>query len=162
MSGAPWWKGARGEWYVVVQVVLFVVIAIGPRNAPGWPAWPEPWATVASAAGWVLVAVGACLAVAGVVALGRNLSVLPDPVRGAPLVVSGPYRIVRNPIYSGLILGAFGWGLAVHGTLTLLYAVALFVFFDIKSRREERLLGERFPQYDEYQRRVRKLLPWIY
>ena len=105
---------------------------------------------------------GGALALAGVSRLGGDLSVLPFPKAGAPLVETGPYAIVRNPIYGGLILAAFGWGLFVNGWLTLLWALMLLVFFDMKSRREERLLCREFPQYAQYQRRVRKLIPWVY
>jgi protein-S-isoprenylcysteine O-methyltransferase Ste14 len=154
--------GTRGEWYVVVQVFLFALVAFGPRALPGWPPWPQPWATVASAAGALLIVAGGALAVGGLLKLGTNLSALPYPVDGAPLVESGPYAIVRNPIYSGLILAAFGWGLWVHGWLTLLWAAALLVFFDVKSRLEERWLCERFPGYAEYEKRVKKLIPWVY
>ena len=159
---APWWKGTRGEWYVVAQVGLFALIAFGPHRWPGAPAWPAPYAHIAMAVGGVLILGGGLLSLAGVFRLGSNLSALPYPREGAPLREDGPYAIVRNPIYSGLILAAFGWGLYVNGWLTLLYALALFVFFDVKSRREERWLCERFPEYGDYQRRVRKLVPWVY
>ena len=46
--------------------------------------------------------------------------------------------------------------------LTLGYVAVLFVFLDLKSRREERLLIERFPEYVDYPRRVRKLVPFVY
>ncbi len=75
---------------------------------------------------------------------------------------SGPFAIVRHPIYSGLILGSAGFALMVSGWLTWVYAGALFLVLDVKSRREERWLAERFPDYPAYQRRVRKLLPFIY
>ena len=162
MADQPWWRGARGEWYVVIQVFIFLLIVAGPRNPPGWPAWPEPWASVATVVGVVLIVAGGALAVAGALRLGSNLSALPYPKDGAPLVETGPYRIVRNPIYSGLILAAFGWGLFVHGWLTLLYAAVLFAFFDIKLRVEERWLCQRFPEYAEYEKRVKKLIPWVY
>ncbi|RPI93163.1 MAG: isoprenylcysteine carboxylmethyltransferase family protein, partial [Chloroflexi bacterium] len=45
---------------------------------------------------------------------------------------------------------------------TLIYAGLLFVFFDIKTRREERWLARKFPEYAGYQQRVRKLIPFIY
>jgi protein-S-isoprenylcysteine O-methyltransferase Ste14 len=77
-------------------------------------------------------------------------------------VETGPYGWVRHPIYSGLILAAFGWALIAQGWLTLLWAVVLLVFFDIKSRREERWLMARFPAYASYRKRVRKLIPLIY
>ena len=159
---APWWKGIRGEWYVAVQVVIFGFIALGPRDAPGLPLWSGPLASAADVGGVALVVVGAALAIAGAVALGRNLTALPYPKDDSVLVESGPYRIVRNPIYSGLIIGAFGLALAAHSWLSLLYALALLVLFDVKTRKEERWLLERYPAYAEYRQRVRKLLPWVW
>ncbi len=158
----PWWRGARGEYYVGVQAVIFALIAFGPHSWPGVPAWDPAVAHVASWVGLALVAAGAPLALTGLLALGRQLTALPYPVDDAKLVRTGAYAIVRHPIYAGLILMAFGWGLYRASWLVLLYAVALFVLFDLKSRREERWLAERFPEYPEYRRRVKKLLPWVY
>ncbi len=157
-----WWRGLNGEWYVVMQGVLFGVVLLAPRTVPGWPAWSSPWDGLALVCGGVLVVAGLALAGAGVLFLGRNLTPLPRPKESATLVQSGAYALVRHPIYSGLIFMAFGWALLVQGWLTLVYAVVLFAFFDIKSRREERWLAEKFADYAAYQRRVRKLLPWIY
>ena len=47
-------------------------------------------------------------------------------------------------------------------SLTRARAMLLLLFFDLKSRREEQWLRERYPGYDSYQRRVRKLIPWLY
>jgi protein-S-isoprenylcysteine O-methyltransferase Ste14 len=57
---------------------------------------------------------------------------------------------------------AIGWAIAVRSWLTLAYALLLLVFLDVKSRREEQWLRERFPTYRDYQRRVRKLVPFLY
>jgi protein-S-isoprenylcysteine O-methyltransferase Ste14 len=157
-----WWRGARGEWYVVVQIGLLLLTALGPRTLPGLSPWIAPCSLAASIAGVLFLLSGGLLALVGVVGLGANLTVVPHPKENSQLVQAGPYKFVRHPIYSGVILAAFGWALMVHGWLTILYAIALFVFFDIKSRREERWLGEKFPEYGSYQKRVRKLVPWIY
>lgn len=163
MEHAPWWKGERGEWFVVIQGVLFVLIGAGPRTWPGAPVWAPPSTTLGTYLGLALMLAGAALSLPGLIALGsRNLTALPYPKATAELVESGPYAIVRHPIYSGLILASFGWGLYLHAWLTLLFAAALFVLFDLKSRREERWLTERFPQYRDYRKRVKKLLPWVY
>ena len=159
---APWWKGARGEWYVVAQVVIFGLIALGPRYARGLPVWSGPLASGADVVGVALIVIGAALAIAGVAALGRNLTALPYPKDDSVLVESGPYAIVRNPIYSGLIIGAFGLALAAHSWLSLAYALALLVLFDVKTRKEEHWLLERYPAYAEYRQRVKKLLPWVW
>jgi protein-S-isoprenylcysteine O-methyltransferase Ste14 len=146
----------------VLQFALFALLAAGPRTLPGLPPWPPLLARAAAAAGAVLVPAGCLVSLAGVLRLGANLSPLPFPKEGASLVVGGAYRYVRHPIYSGLICAALGWGLWLHGWLTLGYAALLFALLDLKSRREERWLCERFAGYDAYQRRVRRLIPFVY
>ncbi len=162
MTRTPWWKGERGEWYLALQAVLFVLVAVGPRTWPGLPAWGVGWSRAGSVGGGLLLVAGGLLAGAGAVNLGRNLTPLPRPKDDASLVVAGAYRIVRHPIYSGLSAMSFGWGLWAHGWLTLGYALLLFLFFDLKSRREETWLREKYPAYADYQRRVRKLVPFVY
>lgn len=159
---APWWRGTRGEWYLVVQGLLFALVVLGPRQFVVAPPWPEPIGTVALYAGAALMIAGALLAGSGALRLGSDLTALPYPKEGACLEQNGPYRIVRHPIYSGLIIASAGWALWLNAVMTLLYAFALFVFFDIKSRREEAWLAEKHSDYDEYRTRVKKLLPWIY
>ncbi len=94
--------------------------------------------------------------------LGRNLTPLIVPKTGAELMESGPYRLVRHPIYSGIIQMACGWGLWTGGWLTLCYTGILFLVFDRKLRREEALLLQTFPGYAAYARRVKRLIPFLY
>ena len=156
------WLGRRGEGYVALQAVLLALLLFGPRHLAGQPAWPAWSLWPAQLAGIALLAAGLALALAAALRLGRGLTPLPHPRDDCTLVTTGPYALVRHPIYSGILLAAFGWGCFVQGSLTLLWAFALLVFFDIKSRREEAWLVERFPDYAAYRRRVRKLLPFIY
>jgi protein-S-isoprenylcysteine O-methyltransferase Ste14 len=158
----PWWKGARGEWLVVIQVVLIGLVFLGPRSIAGWPAWPFPFPRACAVLGGTFMVSGGVLLVAGLVGLGRGLTPLPYPQDGAELVQTGPYALVRHPMYGGGVLLALGWALYIHGWLTLGYVAVLFVFLDVKSRREEMWLAERFPMYASYQRRVRKLIPFVY
>ncbi|NDJ79183.1 MAG: isoprenylcysteine carboxylmethyltransferase family protein [Chloroflexi bacterium] len=157
-----WWKNTRGEWYVVVQTVLFALVALGPAALGLRVELPDALRVVALVAGLALGATGLALALAGIFWLGDNLSVFPHPKDDAQLVQTGAYRIVRHPIYSGLIIGAVGWALLNASVLTLVYAGLLFVFFDVKSRREERWLVRKFPDYAAYQQRVHKLIPFVY
>jgi protein-S-isoprenylcysteine O-methyltransferase Ste14 len=157
-----WWRGARGEWLVVAQVALIALVFLGPRTVVGQPAWPFPFARACPIAGGILMVAGGLLLLAGAVRLGPGLTPLPYPKDGATLVQTGPFALVRHPMYSGGLLAAFGWALLVQGWLTVGYVIVLFVFLDLKSRREERWLTERFPTYPGYQRRVRKLVPFVY
>lgn len=158
----PWWKGGRGEWYVVAQVAFMALILFGPHTLHGWPARAFPQGRLVSVAGLALVLGGAGLIIAGGLKLGSALTPLPRPGERAVLQETGVYRFVRHPMYSGALLAAFGWALAGRGWLTLVYAAAACVSIDIKVRREEKWLCERFPEYDAYQRRVRKFIPFVY
>lgn len=157
-----WWRNTRGEWYVIGQTFLFALIAFGPAGVDVRVSLPAGARLLTLAGGLALGGAGLLLALAGLWNLGPNLSVLPHPKDGASLVQTGAYRIVRHPIYSGLILGAVGWTLLNVSVATLIYAGVLFVFFDAKSRREERLLAAKFADYPAYRQRVRKLLPFLY
>lgn len=159
----PLWRGRHGEWYVVGQLVFFGVVILGPRTLPGLPQWPASLAAISVMVGAASMVAGVCLLIAGVYGLGfRNLTPLPYPRERATLVQTGPYAIVRHPIYASGILLAYGWAFAVRGWLTLVYATCLLIFLDIKAAREERWLTEKFAEYPGYQRRVRKLIPFIY
>jgi protein-S-isoprenylcysteine O-methyltransferase Ste14 len=162
MSQSPWWKGAHGEWYVVGQIALFVLVIFGPRTWLGWPKWTAPFIWLGVVMGGIILLAGILLLVMAIFRLGPNLTAVPYPKEQGTLIETGPYALVRHPIYCGAILIAFGWAFLVHGWLTLGYAIIVLVFFDIKSRREEQWLNGKFPGYAEYQKRVSKLIPFIY
>lgn len=154
--------GRRGEVYVALQLFLFTLIFFVPLLIPSLLDWPSPLASTGFVVGVILIAAGGLLAVAGVLSLGRNLTAVPYPKEDAVLIENGAYRLVRHPIYSGIIIGATGWALFHNSLLTLLLSVALFILFDAKSRREEKWLCEKYEGYPAYQARVRKLIPLIY
>jgi len=162
MSRPPWWKGKRGEWYVVAQFAVFLLIVFGPRGWPGLPEWGYPFDRIGTIVGVSLLILGGLLTAAGFFSLGANLSVLPRPPEKGALVETGAYRLVRHPIYSGIFFAAMGWGVWLHSWPAIGYALILFIVLDLKARLEERWLREKFPGYDGYLKRVRRLIPFIY
>jgi protein-S-isoprenylcysteine O-methyltransferase Ste14 len=160
--GPRWWRGERGEWLVAGQIVLMLLVLLGPRHLPGAPAAPIFSGHVAFFSGCVLILSGTGLFLAAILRLGPALTPLPYPKADAPLVQSGPFALVRHPIYSGGLAVSAGIALATDGWLTWLYVAALFLLLDVKSRREETWLVGKFPDYRAYRRRVRKLIPFVY
>ncbi len=157
-----WWRGTRGEWYVIAQEIFGLLVFLGPRTYSGLPAWPSFIVPIASVIGKIFAVVGILLLIAGIITLGKNLTPLPYPKENSELVEKGPYRFVRHPIYSGVIILTLGYALIVHGWLTLLYVALLFIFFDLKARKEEQWLREKFSNYTAYSQRVSRLIPYIY
>lgn len=148
--------GKRGEGWVILQFFLFAIILLIPRVPDViLPAW-------ARALGASLLVAGGIFGTWGIVSLGKNLTVVPKPIEGGQLVTKGPYALVRHPIYTGIILGTLGWALLRSNLVGTALATAAFVFFDLKSRQEELWLTEAYEGYPAYQRKVRKLIPWVY
>lgn len=150
----------RGIWYVVVQAILIGLILFGPRGPDLLSS--EPLKMVSLACGISIGLISILVMAIAAFNLGKNLTPLPCPKDNAQLVQSGLYRYVRHPIYFGVLLAALGWFLVFPNVYILLYAIGLFILFDVKARREEVWLVERFSAYRDYQIRVKKLLPGIY
>lgn len=150
----------RGAWYVVVQGVLIGLILFGPQGSHLISS--ESLANILQSCG-IAVGLLACLIMAiAVINLGKNFTPLPCPKDDAELIQLGLYRYVRHPIYFGVLLATLAWLLIFPGVYILAYSICLFLLFDLKSRREEMWLIERFPAYKDYQLRVKKLIPAIY
>jgi protein-S-isoprenylcysteine O-methyltransferase Ste14 len=153
------WKGEKGEYWVLLQAALmlgFVLLPVyrlaGLPNVGRW-SWAIATPLLLTAVVFVLK---------GLLDLGSNLTPLPYPIEEGQLVQTGVYAIVRHPLYSGIILGALGVAIGLLSLSHLAGAIALFIFFDFKARKEETWLSEKFADYAGYRDRVKKLLPWIY
>jgi protein-S-isoprenylcysteine O-methyltransferase Ste14 len=109
--------------------------------------------------GTVLLAAGAFFGIAGVRALGRNLTPFPRPRPGSELVRHGIYAHVRHPLYACLMLASLGWALVWQSAAASLAALALIPFFRAKARREEQWLRDHFPGYAEYEHQVPRFVP---
>ena len=144
---------------MLIQGVILVAIGVGGLLGP---AWDGDLRILTSTVGIILILAGAILAVRGIVDLREALTALPYPREGASLVDTGAYRLVRHPIYGGLIIGGFGWGLLTASPVSLLGALALFAFFDLKSRREEAWLSRTYEGYPDYRARTKKFFPLAY
>ena len=150
--------GRRGEGWVALQLFLFGAI-VGCSFAGVY--WPHAAESFLAVLGFVVAAAGLVALVLGAVALGRSFTPLPRPHARAQFREGGPYRFVRHPIYGSVILVAFGWSIA-EAPVALAPSGLLAVLFDLKSRREEAWLVERYPAYASYRERTRRFVPLIY
>ena len=149
--------GKRGEGWVIGQFVIGIaIVASALVTRLELPLFVR-------VLGIVLMGIGGLEVRAGANHLGKNLTVMPKPKEeGHSLITSGVYGIVRHPIYSGLILAAFGWSLLWGTLLGIALSVGLLIWLDLKSRREEKWLTEKYPDYSGYQARVKKSIPYVY
>lgn len=152
----------RGAAYVAVQVLLIGLILFGPLGGSLLPEGAFSVGSYLHFLGMVIGSVGLVISIFAAFNLGKNLTPLPCPKDDAQLVRTGLYRLVRHPIYFGVLVVALGWLLMYPYVFILIYVFMLLIFFDLKTKREEVWLLERFPDYLEYKNSVKKLIPWLY
>ena len=132
-----------------------------------WPAWPDwmsrrwlPGAALRAPAGAVLAAAGLALTVWARRALGGNWSGIVTVKQNHELVLAGPYRYVRHPIYSGLLLAFAGSALARGDWRGLLALLIAWLALWRKWRLEERFMRETFGSaYADYAARTPAVIP---
>lgn len=112
--------------------------------------------------GGALFLLGAVVGIAGAVALGRHRTPFIEPRADSELVRHGIYRFIRHPLYASLILLCAGWAVLWQSVPGGVAAGLLTLLLDAKARREEARLRARFPEYADYERRVKRLVPGVY
>jgi len=151
--------GPRGEGWVLIQVVLLAGVGLSGFAGPVVDDAPR---FVLAVGGLVLIGVGGFLALRGMRDLRSALTPFPQPLDDAELVETGIYKRVRHPIYGGLVTAALGYGLLLASPLAAVGALGLLAFFRLKSSREEAWLRARYPRYEAYAARTRRMLPGLY
>jgi protein-S-isoprenylcysteine O-methyltransferase Ste14 len=136
--------------------VPYVVVAL--RLGPSIPV-----GLAAQLVGGALSMIGVAFSLWAIVTLGRHYDLILEVHAGHELVRSGPFRVVRHPVYTGLALHFVGACLATGNVLLILGTlVGSFPAFYLRARAEERLLrGEFGAAYEAYAKKVGMLVPLL-
>ena len=151
----PWSRELRIR--AVIAAAAIVLIRLGAFRGHGIDT--DPWR---AGVGLVLFTLGLGFAIWARMHLGRNWGTPMTRKDEPELVTSGPYHLVRHPIYSGILLA--GAGTAVALSWPWLTAVVLAgSYFLYSAAVEERFLSEQFPDdYPAYKRSTKRLVPFIF
>jgi len=147
--------GARARAPGLVIVVAFVLLRVFGAHTL---TVHDP---VVRGVGVALFASGLALAIWARVYLGRNWG-MPMTAKEEPeLVTSGPYRFVRHPIYSGILLAILGTGLASNAFWFIAFGI-IGAYFVYSATVEEKLLTRSFPSaYPRYRSKTKMLIPFV-
>ena len=151
----PWSRELRIRVVIVVVVVILIRLGVFRGQGVETDAWR-------AGIGLVLFALGLGFAIWARMHIGRNWGTPMTQKDKPELVTSGPYRLVRHPIYSGILVA--GVGTAVALDWLWLSAVALAaVYFLYSATVEERFLTGQFPDtYPAYKRSTKMLVPFVF
>lgn len=144
-----------------LPLFLACALLVVPKAHRGWLGYP--FVPLNAATEWFGAAVtlaGLLLAVWARRSLGGNWSAMVTLKEGHELIRSGPYRRIRHPIYSGILLAFLGTAIAVGRIAGLAaFAIAWASFFT-KARHEETFLAQEFgEQFEEHRKRTGMFLP---
>jgi protein-S-isoprenylcysteine O-methyltransferase Ste14 len=146
-----------------IPVLLGVVVLVAPNRLPEALTRRFLWGPDGPALGVLLVLAGLAFAIWARWHLGRNWSSTVAVKQDHTLIQSGPYRWIRHPIYSGMVLALFGTALAIGEPRGFLGAGLILLGFVIKLLGEEARMRDTFPlAYDAYCRRTARLIPGVF
>lgn len=154
-KGRVSWSRELGIRAVIVVVVILLARFGAFRghglNTSSWRA----------GLGLALLGAGLAFAVWARTHIGRNWGTPMTRKDEPELVTSGPYRLVRHPIYSGILLAGAGTAVALSWTWLIATALAA-IYFVYSAFVEERYLTEQFPDsYRAYKKSTHMLVPFV-
>ncbi|MDT3776180.1 isoprenylcysteine carboxylmethyltransferase family protein [Nitrospira sp. MA-1] len=136
---------------VGIQFVLIGLIAFTG------PLWPPGWSLR------VILAVGGVVGLWALQVMGlRQVKIFPEVASQAKLIVLGPYRWIRHPMYTSVLLVSLAWTLGSPLPYRLLLWVGLVMTLSVKLQYEERPLMEPFPEYEAYRGQTKRLIPFVW
>ncbi len=115
---------------------------------------------------WYYLAIqifGICLVIWSVFEMRKSkINVSPELREGAKLIRSGPYRIIRHPMYLATLIFILPLILDYFTIGRLALFTALIITLNLKLTLEEKLLTESFPDYENYKKSSWRMIPFIY
>jgi protein-S-isoprenylcysteine O-methyltransferase Ste14 len=155
--------GAAIRWAYLFPLIAAALCFWLPRPFAGLRATLFPDASICALLGTALLLLGMSICCWARFVLGRNWSNVVTIKVGHELVRSGPYRWMRHPIYTGLLLAVAGTALMQDLRIDLLPVPLVFVAFWIKLHREEAWMAAQFGDaYTDYARRTARLVPFLF
>ena len=144
----------KGNLLVAIQFVLLAAILLLPNTTEGSlvPAW-------VFTVGGYLIWPGLAILAVSIFKLGPSLTASPVPKDDSTLVITGLYKFMRHPIYTGLLLTGLGLSLEAGVIPQIWFWFGLVWLLVYKSNWEEELLAKRYPEYADYKARTGRFFP---
>jgi protein-S-isoprenylcysteine O-methyltransferase Ste14 len=140
----------KGKLLVAIQFSCLILLVILGH------VWPQ------FIAAQILLILGLLLGIWAILSMKFKVNVFPELLPNSKLITSGPYKFIRHPMYTAVLLVAAAWAATNFTALTAALWVVLLIDLLYKLTYEEKLLRTTFTDYKQYQKRTKRLLPFIY
>jgi protein-S-isoprenylcysteine O-methyltransferase Ste14 len=149
ISGKPTIKDYT---FVSIQVVLFLVYVLPVEllvlNVAEWLRY----------SGLVVAILGLVIGIIALLQINTKISPFPTPVLKSELIINGAFSISRHPIYMSILAITLGYAVFEASLFKFIIFLLLWLLFYFKSKYEEQLLADKFPQYSNYQQKTRRFI----
>lgn len=160
-SSEPWHQRLLFNW----MPLLLAFYLLGPGDWFGHTLIREKFVehtNLVGIIGLIPCLLGFAIAIWSRLLLGTNWSLSVQKKEKHELIIRGPYKLVRHPIYTGLLLMFCGNALIVGDYRAIIAVLIVFVSFWFKLKKEEKLLTEVFgDNYREYMQKTKRMIPWL-
>lgn len=139
--------------FVLIQFIFFTLYFLNLNVVEiQFPVWTAVISIVFSLLGVVII-------LFGIINLNDNITPFPTPRKNSSLISKGIYAYVRHPIYAGILVLMFSYAFFSDSIFRLVISLLLGFIFYFKSNLEERLLVQRFPEYNRYRKTTGRFFP---
>jgi len=143
----------KDYFFVGTQLILFVLyifdISIFEINFPN----------IINYISGAITILGVLIFALSLLQLNKNLSPFPTPRSNSELIQTGLYKYIRHPIYTGILLTAFGYGFYTNSSYKIIISLLILILFYYKSSYEEVRLSNKFSNYTTYIKNSGRFLP---
>jgi len=140
---------------VSIQLVLFILFTIPVSGSLEFLSWFKNVGLIATIIGFIVLAIA-------ILQLNKNLSPFPTPKADAVLIQNGLYTWVRHPIYSGILIMFFGYGIYQASLYKLFITLIIWILFYFKTQYEELQLKQKFPDYSNFKQSRGRFFPNLF
>lgn len=140
---------------VGLQALLFIVYIVNLKIID------IKLSSVITTTGLLIAIIGIFIFLIAILQLSNNLSPFPTPKNDSSLIKNGLYKYMRHPIYTGILLMFYGYGVYQESLYKILITSVLLILFSVKSRYEESKLKQKFPSYSTYTLKTGRFLPKV-
>lgn len=156
-------KGKR-SWLQTLLLGIALYTALVPLGSKAFPLNLSflPQSVILEVIGILITSLGLSLAIWARSQLSTNWSSIPALRKDQTLTTTGPYSIVRHPIYSGMLFAIIGSVIAINQYVGFIAIVCITLFAWIRIKKEEKLMTEQFGKsYKNYKKKVKMIIPGI-